>query len=262
MEPRDQHRAHDDRGWPWNAGADAYLVPQPGNATATVPGGGTPLGVAIFDAGPRYNPGFGPTAAAEEPYEDYSQPSFTLGDAAANAADQARWWRESAQAAALSTGDVSPFCANVDFAKLAAGANDESNVPKTGPIDRIFASHYQFGQGFDESRVCFDLASNFSAGAHCVGRLVGQLQSYALYVPGGKPQPPHGWGMTLLLHSLSANYNQYSGTRNQSELGDRGTGNAGAHARGTGTRRLLRRDRRSRHVRGLGRRSPPLQARS
>jgi predicted esterase len=208
----------------WDAGAGAYLVPQPGNATATTPGGGTPLGVAIFNVGPRYNPGFGPSQAAQEPYEDYSQPSFTLGDAAVNAAVQARWWRESAQAAALRTGDVSPFYANVDFAKLAAGANDEGNVPKTGPIDRIFASHHQFGQGFDPSRVCFDLASSFSAGANCVGRLVGQLQSYALYVPPAKPQPPHGWGMTLLLHSLSANYNQYSGNRNQSELGDRGPG--------------------------------------
>ena len=208
----------------WNAGAGSYLVPQPGNATATTPGGGTPLGVAIFNVGPRYNPGFGPSSAAEEPYEDYSQPSFTLADAAVNGAVQARWWRESAQTAALRTGDLSPFYANVDFAKLAAGSNDERNVPKTGPIDRIFASHYQFGQGFDPSRVCFDLASSFSAGANCVGRLVGQLQSYALYVPPAKPQPTHGWGMTLLLHSLSANYNQYAGNRNQSELGDRGPG--------------------------------------
>jgi hypothetical protein len=30
--------------------------------------------------------------------------------------------------------------------------------------------------------------------------------------------------MTLLLHSLSANYNQYLGTRNQSQFGERGTG--------------------------------------
>ena len=30
--------------------------------------------------------------------------------------------------------------------------------------------------------------------------------------------------MTLLLHSLSANYNQYSGTRNQSQFGERGPG--------------------------------------
>jgi pimeloyl-ACP methyl ester carboxylesterase len=119
---------------------------------------------------------------------------------------------------------VCPFYANLDFAKLATGANDESNVPKTGPLNRIFASRHQFGQGFDPSRVCFDLASKFSAGANCVGRLVGQLQSYALYIPPGKPRPPHGWEMTLLLHSLSANYNQYSGTRNQSELGESGPG--------------------------------------
>ena len=35
-------------------------------------------------------------------------------------------------------------------------------------------------------------------------------------------RPARGLGATLLLHSLSANYNQYSATRNQSQLGDRG----------------------------------------
>jgi hypothetical protein len=35
--------------------------------------------------------------------------------------------------------------------------------------------------------------------------------------------PSGGWGLTLLLHSLSANYNQYIGTRNQSEFANRST---------------------------------------
>src|SRR5205823_4310075 len=47
---------------------------------------------------------------------------------------------------------------------------------------------------------------------------------YALYVPKKKKVPAHGWGLTLLLHSLSANYNQYTASRNQSELGQRGPG--------------------------------------
>jgi pimeloyl-ACP methyl ester carboxylesterase len=36
-------------------------------------------------------------------------------------------------------------------------------------------------------------------------------------------QPAAGYGLTLLLHSLSANYNQYSGSRNQSQFANRAT---------------------------------------
>jgi dienelactone hydrolase len=36
--------------------------------------------------------------------------------------------------------------------------------------------------------------------------------------------PAGGYGLTLLLHSLGANYNQFSDTRNQSQLGGRGQG--------------------------------------
>ena len=39
-----------------------------------------------------------------------------------------------------------------------------------------------------------------------------------------KPAPPRGYGLTLLLHSLGANYNQFSDSRNQSQLGERGPG--------------------------------------
>jgi len=41
--------------------------------------------------------------------------------------------------------------------------------------DRILASRWQFGQGMDPTKVCFDLASNFSAGAKCIGRYVGLM---------------------------------------------------------------------------------------
>ena len=53
--------------------------------------------------------------------------------------------------------------------------------------------------------------------------MLGRLQPYALYVP-DKPQPAEGYGLTLLLHSLGGNYNQFSGSRNQSQFGDRGPG--------------------------------------
>ena len=199
----------------WNPAANAYLAPSSGAATETAPGGAGPTRSAIVNVGPRFS----------EPNPDVNDPAapWTLGDSAGGSAVQAAWWRESAQADALRLGDASPFRAEVDFAKLAARTRDDSGIPRSGPIDRILASRHQFGQGVDPGKVCFDIGSSFNAGAKCVGRYVGQLQPYALYVP-NKPQPRGGWGTTLLLHSLSANYNQYTASRNQSQLGDRGAG--------------------------------------
>src|SRR4051794_5401882 len=198
----------------WDPKAGAYLAPQPGNATADTPGGASADDAAIVNVGPRFN----------EPYPDPTQaPTLTIGDSAAGAAVQAAWWREHDQALALATGDVSQYHADVDFAKLAAGTDDDSGVPKVGPIDRILASRYVFGQGMKPDNLCTDIGSGFNAGAKCIGRFIGQLQPYALYVP-KKPVPNDGFGLTLLLHSLSANYNQYASSHNQSELGDRGPG--------------------------------------
>jgi hypothetical protein len=199
----------------WDAQAGAYLRPSGSEATAARPGGAAPSGSALFNVGPRF----------DEPLPDVSQygAGYTIGDAAVGAAVQAAWWREYAQANALRTGDAGPFFAVVDFDKLARGVHDDSTVPTTGPLNRILASRHEFGQGIEPARVCRDIASGFSAGAKCEGRLVGQLQSYALYVP-DRPAPRRGYGLTLLLHSLSANYNQYSGSKNQSQLGDREAG--------------------------------------
>src|SRR3954453_4899331 len=198
----------------WDAQNKSYLAPQPGQATDTTPGGASPAGAALFNVGPR----------SAEPWPDFhSVPTYDMADSAAGGMVQAAWWREKEQATALATGDISEFHADVDFGKLAAKTDDESGVPKTGTMNRILASHYQFGQGYDNSKVCFDLASNFSAGAKCVGRMIGQLQPYTIYVP-KKPQPDNGYGMTLLLHSLSSNYNQDANSHNQSQLAERGPG--------------------------------------
>jgi pimeloyl-ACP methyl ester carboxylesterase len=194
----------------WDKGTGGYLQPQPGDATKTTPGGGTPNGVALFNVGPRF----------DEPWPVFA--GATLADTAATTQALAPSWRERQQSEQLSIGDVSPFFANVDFAKLAAKKRDNSGVPKSGPMDRIFASHFSFGQGMNPKNVCFDLAASFSAGAKCIGRDVGQLQPYGLYVP--KKRGPKGWGLTLLLHSLSTNYNQYMTSRNQIQLADRGPG--------------------------------------
>ena len=204
----------------WDKDGNKYLAPQPGPASATTPGGGTPQGVAIVNVGPRLN----------EPMPTFA--GATMADTAVGGLALAPWWRDRQQSEQLTQGDVTPFSSEVDFGKLARGVRDDSGVPASGPMDRILASHYSFGQGLDPTKICYTLGT-FNAGSKCIGRFVGQLQSYALYVP-KKPMPANGYGMTLLLHSLSANYNQYTASRNQSELGERGPGSLVATPGGRG----------------------------
>ena len=190
----------------WDKANGAYLLPQ-ATRDATHPGGaGTATSPpAFFDVGFRSN--------AQEPMPNSTDPAGTaLGPA---------WWRDRAQAAALAAGDISEFHAFVDFAKLAKRTGDESGVPQTGAFDRILASHFQTEPGVDFTTACFPSATN--GGTGCLGQYQGNLQPYAVYVP-AESMPKNGWGMTLLLHSLSANYNQYLGSRNQSQYGLRGTG--------------------------------------
>jgi len=183
----------------WDTAKNAYLLPQQA-ADATHPGGAGTLSkpTAFFNVAFRFN----------EPMPDNSDPAGTAGNPA--------WWRDSAQGTALKTGDLSTFHSYVDFGKLAHHVTDNSGVPATGPIDRILASHFETEQGTDYSTTCGNATS-------CKGELRGRLQPYAIYVP-RQPRPAAGYGLTLLLHSLSANYNQYLGSRNQSQIGDRGPG--------------------------------------
>jgi len=185
----------------WDKANNRYLLPQ-ATADATHPGGaGTATSPAAF-----FNVAF-----------RFDEPMPTVGDPAGTA-ESAAWWRDHEQGSALTSGDISAFHADVDFNKLAANTNDDSGVPQTGPMDRILASHFETAQGADYSSTCFP--SNES---NCLGEYQGRLQPYAIYVP-RKPMPPQGYGMTLLLHSLSAPYNQYLGSRNQSQFGERGSG--------------------------------------
>ena len=185
----------------WNSATHAYLLPQ-ALASATTPGGaGTAAHPAAF-----FNVAF----RTAEP-----QPSPTAGVAAIT---NAAWWRDEDQGTALAAGNLSGLYANVDFGKLAGGATDNSGVPQTGPMDRILASHYEIAQGADFSNECgFGGATKPSS---CTPEYTGQLAPYAIYVPAAAP-PATGYGMTLLLHSLSANYNQYSSSNNQSQFANR-----------------------------------------
>jgi predicted esterase len=184
----------------WDAANGRYLLPQ-ASADATHPGGsGSAAAPAAF-----FNVAF----RGREP-----MPSPTEGT---NVVLSAAWWRDRDQGTALAAGDISRFFANVSFSKLARGVRDDRDVPRTGPLNRILASRFETAQGNDFAQTCL------TASATCPGQYRGRLQPYAIYVP-KTPRPAAGYGMTLLLHSLSANYNQYLGTRNQSQFGQRGGG--------------------------------------
>ena len=216
----------------WNATTNLYRVPTQ-NPTATLPGGAQLLGSppALFNLAFRdecqLEDPVPPTPAVPagcEPMPNVQHP---------NALANPSWWREHAQAGVLGSGtllatpDVSPFFANVDFNKLVNQVNDETNVPQTGPMNRIMASHYETEQGAVYTESCSITANT------CNGWLRGRLQPYALYVP-PEGQPAGGYGMTLLLHSLGANYNQFLGSKNQNQLGDRGPGSIVITASGRG----------------------------
>jgi hypothetical protein len=190
----------------WNASSNSYLLPG-AIASATAPGGAgaDTAPPAFFDVAFRFN--------AQEP---------TPGTPGAGTVVNPAWWRESAQAQALAAGDISSFHAEVDFSKLKARVEDDmpgqpTGVPQNGAFDRILASHFSDGQGADYA------TGGCGSSAACIGEMRGQLLPYAVFVPSGTP-PAGGWGLTVLLHSLSANYNQFEGSKNQSEFAGRGSG--------------------------------------
>jgi hypothetical protein len=188
----------------WNNSTGSYLLPK-AQRSETEPGGGgeVPNPPAFFDVAFRFN--------SQEPV-----PGTPSGETTPNPA----WWRERAQAEALASGDISKFHAEVNFNTLAQKKtvevpNGPTGIPVSGAFDRILASHFSDGQGADYA------TGGCGKTSGCSGEMRGQLQPYAIYVPSG-PVPASGWGLTLLLHSLSANYNQFEGSRNQSQFAVRG----------------------------------------
>jgi hypothetical protein len=186
----------------WNATTSLYRLPATTRSATQGGGSGTLVNPpALYNVAFRFS----------EPMPEVTDPPGT--------ADTAAWWRDKSQGlvlgsgTALATADIGPFFSNVDFSKLVGQVDDDmpglpGGVPQTGPMDRILASHFEPSQG-----------ANYASGF----AYQGQLQPYALYVP-VQPMPPDGYGMTLLLHSLAANYNQYLDSANQSQFGERGAG--------------------------------------
>ena len=200
-------------------GGSAYL--QPGAlASATLPGGCVSACAALFNMAFR--------TAEPLPQIYAGPPANTIAEGGVGVKLDGTWWREKQQGDVLAAGDVSVFNASVDFAKLAAATNDESQVPQYGHIDRIMPSHFDLGQGINYTVSCFP-----SNPAECTGRHVGNLQPYAVYVP-NKPLPAAGFGLVVSMHGLSANYNEFLGSHEAEQLGNRGTGSilASPEARG------------------------------
>ena len=185
----------------WDADAGQYLLPATSRGESSPGGAGASSDPAAF-----FNVAF----RGDEPFPAPTESEQAIVNAA--------WWRDRAQGTALAAGDISEFFARVRFRKLARRVRDNSDVPKTGAMDRIYGSRFELSQGADFTVDCFT-----GDAATCPGQYQGRLQPYAIYIP-KKPRPKRGYGLTLLLHSLSANYNQYLGTRNQSQFGERGAG--------------------------------------
>ena len=187
----------------WDAEEDRYLVPG-FSAGEDSPGGAgrLPEPTAFFNAAFRF----------AEPFPQVSDLGHQRNPS---------WWRDKAQGHALADGDLGRFRAEVDFARLAAGVDDDmadraQGVPTSGPMNRILASRFEPHQGVDPEAGC-------GSPDDCVGVLGGRLQPYSIYIP-ERPAPAGGFGLTLLLHSLAAGYNQFSSSQNQRQFGEAGAG--------------------------------------
>lgn len=195
----------------WDIASGSYLKPGL-TASESAPGGMAPGGAALFNLAFRFN----------EPFPDFK--TYGLGRSYVDSlaifkVAPKMAWREYAQSQALRDGDVTPFFTVVDFSKLANRTEDDSGVPKSGKLNRIFASHFAPAQGLDFTKMC----GRLTEGGSCEGVFRGQLQPYSIYIP-DRAQPKEGWGLTLLLHALGTNYNLFTNSKYQSSLGERGRG--------------------------------------
>lgn len=182
----------------WDPNAGRYLAPRD-TADAETPGG----------AGDAERPAalFNVAFRGDEPMPAVTDLWHNLDPA---------WWRDRSQGAALAEGDLGRFSADVDFAKLADRRSDNTDVPRTGAMNRILSSRFEPHPGVDYGKGC-------GTPVRCEGWLGGRLQPYAIYVP-ERPPPAAGYGLTLLLHSLGASYNQFLASRNQAQFAERAGG--------------------------------------
>jgi dienelactone hydrolase len=154
------------------------FVPIQLRPTETEPGG-DPDGTAppVFDVAFRHD--------EQEPL-GVLEPEARSGQAGLHGS-----WRDAAAARGLARRDISPFSVDLDLAALHAGRS-WSNVPTAGTVNRLYHSPLDLEGGVGPERPFYRSAR----------------QPYTIHVPrcveaGETPV------LTLALHSLSANHNQY-----------------------------------------------------
>jgi hypothetical protein len=107
------------------------------------------------------------------------------------------FWSDSAQAAALTHGDVSEFAVTVPWAALAAGETAPEPVI-TGPSTRWYVSSIELGQGVSAD----DILSTEP-------QFLGRVQPYSICLP-STYAPGRALPLTLLLHSLALGQSQFA----------------------------------------------------
>jgi hypothetical protein len=162
----------------------------PGSGTAWKPVGpglapGTETaasGSAILDSPAVFNLGF----RFDEPQAKNPTPPFTTFPGIGN-------WFEDAQARALANRNSGDMFADVDFAKLAAGATEDLHRSRGSEQARIYPSSLGLPEGVSDEFPAYG----------------GQLQPYLLTVPPDY-DPAKPAGLTFSLHSLGGTYTQYA----------------------------------------------------
>lgn len=107
------------------------------------------------------------------------------------------FWSDAAQAAALTSGDVSKFAVSVRWDRLAAGTTEPEPVI-TGPSTRWYVSSVELGQGIAAD----DILSTKP-------QFLGRVQPYSICLPSSF-KPGQTLPLTLLLHSLALGQSQFA----------------------------------------------------
>ena len=153
-----------------------YLQPQPGNPTATTPGGGLPGATAAFDV-------------AFDPNETFTR--FLSH------------WGEEKQSQALQQQDVSSLGQTVDLGELESRFTDNYQAAPGRFYDRIFRSSQSYGEGINLKN-----PSGSDVGGTPDPQFLSPYQPYGLYIPAsytpGTPAP-----LLINGHSLDVNHNEY-----------------------------------------------------
>ncbi|WP_327635967.1 hypothetical protein OHB24_38990 [Kribbella sp. NBC_00482] len=191
----------------WDRAGDKFLLPR-AVADATHPGGALTAGLrpsAYFDV-----------AFRQEPFDSP--------------------WRNDNQKTTLASGNIGKFFANVDFAKLAQHTTDNSAVPTSGYIERLYASNSEVAQGrrlpgdagkpplgsfTQQNGATLDgegtpsVQFGWICRDDCVSDLPGRLQRYVAYVP-DLPRPANGYASMVWTPGYAQSAND--------QVGDPGTG--------------------------------------